>query len=217
MNEQLRYMNGVWIPATDAHMEDMLRNAPMVNGRATYQFSKLQESLSRVKQWRVAVDAGAHVGLWTRFLALNFQTVHAFEPLELHRACFARNVPDKNVILYPSALGEEEREVMLMEPDCLASSRVSSIGTLPAKMYPLDHFTFSDVDYFKVDCVGYELKVLKGAEDTLRRCRPCVVVEQKPGYAEAHGLQTGEAIRFLESLGAKHRKNLSGVHILNWE
>ena len=39
-----------------------------------------QIAYNYVKQWRGCIDAGANVGMWTRNLMNDFDTVHCFEP-----------------------------------------------------------------------------------------------------------------------------------------
>jgi len=41
----------------------------------------------------------------------------------------------------------------------------------------LDSYNFEDVDAIKVDCEGYEYPILKGALQTIQRCRPVVQLE----------------------------------------
>jgi hypothetical protein len=83
-------------------------------------------------------------------------------------------------------------------------------------MHRLDEFDLQDVDFIKIDTEGHELFVLKGARDTLERCKPCVMVEQKPGKAQQFGLPQTAAVDYLRELGAVLRGELSGDYILSW-
>ena len=47
-----------------------------------YTLDHLRGALAHVKQFRVAVDGGAHRGIWTRELCAKFKLVVAFEPNE---------------------------------------------------------------------------------------------------------------------------------------
>lgn len=182
-----------------------------------YQADKRAEALKWVKQKRTAVDVGAHVGLWSMHLAWQFQTVHAFEPLERNRDCFRRNVPAPNVHLYACALGDDRTRVsMASREDTTAHSWVEAKGEGDIPLHRLDDFDLPEVDFLKVDCVGYELEVLRGARQTLERCRPCVSVEQKPGYPARFGLTENGAVALLVAMGAVLRASQSGVHVLSW-
>ena len=67
--------------------------------------------------------------------------------------------------------------------------------------------------YLAPDDIPREL-VCQGAEHTLRRCRPIMVVEQKGNDAKFFGRQRDEAVRWLENVGAKRIEVLSGDWIL---
>ena len=45
----------------------------------------------------------------------------------------------------------------------------------------LDDYEFDDVKFLKVDVEGHEAAMIDGAEDTLRRCRPTVLIEIEQG------------------------------------
>ncbi len=83
----------------------------------------------------------------------------------------------------------------------------------------LDDFDLEEVDFIKIDCEGYELWVLQGAVETLKRCKPCLIVEQKPetGMEERYGVTAKDAIAFLAGLGAKKRLVIQGDYIFSWD
>jgi FkbM family methyltransferase len=157
-------------------------------------------------------------------MAKVFESVHAFEPVADHRACFAVNVTAPNVTMHACALGEKNGSVsMKTAPTSSGDSFVSGHsmlaevagpGDIPMKR--LDEFNLQDVDFIKLDCEGYELFSLRGGEETLKRCRPCVIVEQKPGRAQKFGLPETGAVAYLQSLGAVLRQEISGDYFLSW-
>ena len=212
----MKQIGGVWLPAHETHLVAwMQQRNEVVDGKLTYQYHKLQAALRYVKHWRTAVDVGAHCGLWSMHLAKRFDQVHAFEPVEAHRKCFIKNV-SRLVELWPLALGEVAGTCAIhTSPTSSGDSWVDGDGDIPLQR--LDGFDLQAVDFIKLDCEGYELFALKGGEETLRRCRPCVIVEQKPGRAQKFGLKETEAVDYLLGLGAKLRKVMSGDYILSWD
>ena len=220
---------GLYLPDGEKHLiEWMEKTGQTVAGKPAYQYHKLEAALKWVKAWRVAVDVGAHCGLWSMHLAKRFETVHGFEPVAAHRECWMRNVEgalgaitfpqagQKGPILYPIALGEHDGMIKIhTAADSSGDSWVDGEGDIPMKR--LDDFDLQDVDFIKLDCEGYELFALRGGEEMLKRCHPCVIVEQKPGRAQKFGLAETGAVDYLQGLGAKLRKAISGDFILSWD
>lgn len=209
---------GGWqFPDHEKHLPVWLADVnDKAEGRLRYQGKKMTTALGHCRSFRAAVDIGAHVGLFSFYLAKRFQTVYAFEPVAEHRACFERNVAAENVLLHACALGEKEGGIAVRTtPGSSGDSFVEGEGEIPLRR--LDDFDLADVDFIKLDCEGYELFALRGARDTLERCRPCVMVEQKPGKAQHFGLRQTEAVDYLCSLGAVQRAVISGDYILAWD
>lgn len=229
-------VGGVWLPASEIHLRYMMLEdgARLVrDGKATYQIRKLDAAMAVVPpdRRRVAVDVGAHVGLWSMWLTRLFARVEAFEPVPLHRALFARNV-EGAYRLHPVALGERAGTINLEVPLETTGNAHVAIGrrhpgtkhvpdpdrhyvVREVPMRTLDAFAFTEVDFVKVDVEGYELPVLKGARETLLACRPVVVVEQK-GNESAYGDARDAAVAYLQSLGFVAAGCLSGDWILRW-
>jgi hypothetical protein len=80
----------------------------------------------------------------------------------------------------------------------------------------LDSYEFKDVDFIKVDCEGYELHVLRGAEQTIISNRPVVIVEQKPGKGKKYGYADDAAVKYLQKLGMKVHTIISGDYLMEW-
>lgn len=209
---------GVYLPDGETHLvEWMTKAGEIVDGKGTYQIKKLRAALEQCKQFRTAVDVGAHCGLWSMQLVKRFQLVHAFEPVEDHRACYKKNLglSDGGVegmyqaVLHACALGDHEDKIKITTaPTSSGDSRVDGSGDIP--MHTLDSFALQDVDFIKIDTEGYELYVVKGAEETIKRCRPVIIVEQKGHGMKFFGFRKEEAAELLESWGYKRIINLSG-------
>jgi FkbM family methyltransferase len=215
---------GIWLPDGERHFPDwMTKNGEIVDGRGTYQIRKLWAALEHCKQFRVAVDVGAHVGLFSMQLVKRFQTVHAFEPLAAFRECFERNViapREQDCLLYYVALGAQRGKVEMKVPamgDGIDSGGTHVAGAGEVEMRALDEYDFNDVDYVKIDVEGYEAEVIKGSRETLLRCRPCVMVEQKARkLGENFGITGTPAVDLLRAMGAEVRAVISGDYILTW-
>jgi FkbM family methyltransferase len=146
--------------------------------------------------------------------------VLAFEPMPLHQDCWRKNMEGiENAGLYEFALGENKGMVKLetRTPGSSGDTQVrpGEVGTIP--METLDSFNFQEVDLIKIDCEGFEEFVLRGAVETLERCKPCVIVEQKRDFSARYGCKKQSAVTLLQDMGAILRQEVSGDFILSWD
>ena len=213
----------IWFPDGEKHFPDwMKQNGEIVDGRGTYQIKKLRAAIEHCKQFRHAVDIGAHVGLWSIHLAKRFQMLTAFEPVPEFAECWLKNMANvsPNTSCVGVALGASRGRVAMKIPSL--DSGIDSGGTHVSgpgdiELHTLDSFELKDVDFIKIDCEGYELEVLKGARDTLERCKPCVIVEQKPHKMGPNfGIKGTPAVDYLREMGAELKREISGDFILAW-
>ena len=221
---------GWWLPDGEQHLQQWMRQVNMRDPgpggeeRLTYQGRKYKACRPFTRGWRTAIDVGAHVGLWSWQMARDFGHVVGFEPMPEHRACWEKNmVVAENATLLSYALGAEPGTVFLKTrtPNSSGDTGVEPGATegVEAEMLTLDELGLEDIDFIKIDCEGYELYGLQGAVETLKRCKPCLIVEQKPetGMEARYGVGATDAIAFLEGLGAKKRLGIQGDYIFSWD
>lgn len=212
----MKLHRGVWLPDEDTHFARMMDKAPpqMLRGRevGVYQFQKMQGALAHVKEFRVAVDVGAHVGLWSMWLADRFQRLEAFEPRAEHVQCWRENVRNSNATMHPFALGASPGEVgLIADPENTGKTHIQGHGE--TKLCALDAWGFGMVDFLKIDVEGYESAVIVGARDTLLRCRPVVVVESN-GQHGRYGLP--EPVQMLAGMGASVLQSFGHDVVMGW-
>lgn len=201
---------GAWLP-DDEHDQVML------GAGARYQSAKLEKALPYCRKARTAIDIGAHCGLWTAQLAQYFERVEAFEPLQRHIECWKKNAGWKlSNRLHEVALGEKVGTCGMKVVEGL-SGRSHVNGGDQFKMDRLDSHQFEDVDFIKIDTEGYELFVIKGAEETIRKWKPVMIVEQKPHHGGKYGLSDTAAVDYLKSMGYSVKQEIVGDFIMVFE
>jgi len=214
----VKFVHGWWFPAHELHLPvwmDHQKNRVFLNGRRAYQGKKQIAALSRCKKHRVAIDVGAHIGLWSFNLAHEFGAVYAFEPVADHRECFEKNMAGvgQHVHLKAMALGAEAGSISIAtEAGSSGNSTVSGPGSIP--MVTLDSLELPDVDFIKIDCEGYEENVLRGGIETIKQYKPVIIVEQKRDMASKMGLKPLGAVLFLKTLDYKVAEEISGDFIM---
>ena len=174
----MKEVQGWWLPDQETHIATYFDAIK----QSEYQPIHQQTVIKHCKQFRTAIDIGAHVGLWARGLTEKFDKVVAFEPCDQFADILLKNAPKVHTV-HRCALGWREGQVaMAIEPDNTGSTHVDRGATGNIPMFPLDHFNLTDVDLIKIDVEGYELDVIKGAMETLRNNDPVMIVEQKEKY-----------------------------------
>ena len=131
-------------------------------------------ALAYVKQWRVCLDIGSHVGEWTRPLAKRFTSVICFEPNPNFRQCFNRNITETNVVSWPYGLSDREHQA---QQDFNSTILKEGAGDIQCRT--LDSFVLTNVDFVKIDVDGFEVPLLEGARDTLSKNTPVINIEMK--------------------------------------
>lgn len=170
--------SGLWFPDNEP------RPQKMYDGLMKY-VDDMQFLLSLVPpkaRKRACVQAGGHVGLWPLRLAPRFRKIYTFECDPLAFEALARNVQGREIAAYPYALGERREtknfsyytgrtavgtmEDVKAEGDLMTQVQVVTIDELE-----------EDVAAIVLDIEGYEPWALRGARETIERCRPLIMCE----------------------------------------
>lgn len=179
-------------------------HASNVHG-AGVQLQNLKAVIQYCKRRRIAVDVGAHIGLWSKPLAERFQKVWAFEPVQENMECLRRNVTAANVEFIECALSEYADSLCEMTlPDSSNSGCWYMRAGFQTPMTTLDSCAIDDVDLLKIDVEGAEGSVLKGAIETLKRFHPVVVFEDNGLGLKHYGKQWVDPRTVLSPLGYAH-------------
>jgi FkbM family methyltransferase len=185
-----------------------------------------------------AVDVGANIGYFTLLFAQLVGpagAVIAFEPTTWAFDKLSRNIALNafpNIVAEQMALSDlpGERETRSDQTAFRASWPVS--GTQGrrhpelVRFIPLDLYVrrsgIQNVDLLKIDVDGYELRVVKGAQVTLRTHRPDLLIEIGRAPMREVGDRSEELVELLTELGYsfftedRRRTFSSGGEMLAW-
>jgi FkbM family methyltransferase len=133
----------------------------------------------------VVVDVGSNCGGYTLTAAVQGAEVWAFEPYKLCSNCLAANVainPDFNVHIMRVGASDKEEEITGID---VFGPRIAGSNSFPGyheplKLVPLDSVlgNLDKVDMIKVDIEGAEAKMLRGAAELIKRCKPKMLIEE---------------------------------------
>lgn len=159
-----------------------------------------------------AVDIGANTGEVTNILSKHWNKVTAFEPtpdtFEYLKNNVNQNVSCKNIGLSNTKdslkfiTGKDQRKNQIVSNDFTKKGW----ETISIEVTTLDSFNFSDVDFLKIDVEGHERHVVLGAEQTIKKCKPLIVIEisfEKKVYDKSMSKNHSEALDILQSWGYK--------------
>jgi FkbM family methyltransferase len=167
-----------------------------------------------MRPYRSCVQAGGNFGVWPWLLSKYYNTVYTFEP---DPRCFPHlvaNCKDRTNIVYcQGALDEDRRRIQMMhlpgEESNLGAQFISSgVGSF-VPTYRIDDLGLDYCDLIYLDIEGAEMTALRSGIETITRCRPAIVVEDK-GLSEKFGYKKGDIAKWLsdfdyQEAGMLHR------------
>ena len=159
-----------------------------------YNAKYIPKIIENTDKFETAIDIGACYGFWSYLLKDHFKKINAFELVWDHRECFRRNMITHgidNVTLFDYGLGDKKTNCSVGILNVFAekygyaayNAHVMEENTNGLeKLSTLDNFNFKNVNFIKIDAEGYELKILEGAINTLKKFKPVLFIETKDNY-----------------------------------
>lgn len=228
----MKKVRNIYLPDSDTHFGPGLEGAPVIDGYGTYQLKKYLMAMEKVPKDRrgLALDIGAHVGLWTMQMAKEFDNLHCYEPVPAHVECFTKNVLDgkkhrAHIHFKQYALGNAVGMVqMLPIAENTGNARVmatdepraGSYICVPMRRLDEENFHNRRLDFVKIDVEGYEYEVIQGGMRRIREDKPIMVIEQKPGHGKTFGVTDTAAIELVKGWGAVVAWERAGDFCLTW-
>jgi FkbM family methyltransferase len=181
----------------------------------SYQGSHLETALSFVTDFTIAIDGGAHVGTWARPLAAKFGRVIAAEPsADTHEALTVNMAAFNcwNVEIHRMAFGASAGYVSMVLDGRAADlkntgARYAAAGD-DVKKVTIDSLELPTLGFLKLDVEGSEVFALQGAKETLKRCKPIVLFEDKYLW-KRYGLPREAPQDVLRSVGYRELAKVS--------
>ncbi len=136
---------------------------------------------------KLAVDIGANNGLYTYFLSKVARNVVSYEPIHV-LAHFLERAVSSNVVVKEKAVSDQVGSMDIYVPTHKGrlSYNMGSLEAASADGYcvrqkvdvtTLDVEDLHDIGFIKIDIEGHEIRALKGAEKTIKRDQPTILLE----------------------------------------
>jgi FkbM family methyltransferase len=139
----------------------------------------------------VYVDIGASVGHTCHPFIGEFDSIHAWEP---NPESFAQLTQTPGAHYHPEALSDRAGRASLvipghthnpehgsMDPARHCQWDIAHTTQYTVQTRTLDSYDLQQVDLIKIDVEQHERAVIRGAMQTIKRCRPVIMIESKRG------------------------------------
>lgn len=190
----------------------------------------VRKALEYVKNFEVALDVGANVGLISVPLTKNFKKVISVECIPITYECLHYNLENYAYNSFEAlnfALSDSIGNIEVAIPQhngTIASSGWASISSerkdsfqekilLNIKCRTIDSLNLERLDFLKIDVEQAEMMVIKGGLSTIKKFKPVIEFENKRG-------ENNSVISLLEAFGYKtmpgrKRKSSEAIMIPN--
>lgn len=192
---------GIAVLENDSHISKWVEE----EGRLDHDQNALPRILPHIKQGSVIFDIGAFIGDHTIAYERKGR-VHAFEPNKEAFECIKYNMRGKNAVSHCIAFSDKVHGYDIIKSDNAGMAQISNKETSNStqRTSTIDIYC-KDLgvipDFIKIDAEGYELKILKGGEKTIKTNKPVLVLEVNEYALEQAGTSRKELFEYLDSIG----------------
>lgn len=200
IQEQLyltKYGRKIWME------KDTWLASRIMQSNGPYQARNLNALKLLVPHSRVTLDIGANVGMNTIEYADFSDHVYSWEPHPTTHGWAVRNLQENaisNTTLFNAGVGDKPGKLWMKVQahndgqNAIAKGQTDDPSYKPewangpcVDIHTIDQHNLQNVDIIKIDTEGYELKVLRGAENTILKYRPVVQAEIDPNHMKKFG------------------------------
>lgn len=134
--------------------------------------------MSVVPRKGFVLQAGGNCGLYPLMYSKHFERVFTFEPDPVNFYCLSANCPSSKIIKFNAAVGpkSEFQTIGIVDQQNVGMHRIGA-GDVVIYSLSIDSLNLQHLDLLHLDIEGFEYQALQGAFETIKRCRPVVVLE----------------------------------------
>lgn len=167
--------------------------------------TKMLEPVQKyVREGSTVVDCGANIGDHTAEYSQwvgSSGRVFAIEPNPEAFDCLMYNTRSMpNVTLINRGVSYLNGRCGFTQLDNVGASYCVDDDSGVIETITIDSLNLSDVSLLKADIEGYEERMLFGATETIRRCRPAILLEVNDGALQRAGSSAGRLIAFVRDM-----------------
>jgi FkbM family methyltransferase len=189
--------------ARDTHIGKWVKDSK----RLDFDQSALKAYLPFFKDGDVLLNIGANIGSYSYAFKDKASKIICFEPsIELFE-CLKYNLGKySNIELYNEAISNtnEPYEVICLN-DNIGMTHIKVSEKSSRITRTIDSYSFDKIDLILMDCEGYEPKILSGAQNTISKYKPILVIEINIYTLQEYGYNKSLIYNFLDRNNYKYR------------
>jgi FkbM family methyltransferase len=168
--------------------------------RLDFDQNALPQMLPHIKPDGVVLDIGANIGCYAYAFGQVAKEVHCFEPNSEAYECLKYNLVHGSgtFFLHRVAVSDKESKFNIVsDNDNIGMAFVEESKTGSVKSIAIDTLELVGCDFIKIDVEGFELHVLRGAESTINKHNPVMVIEINDHTLKRTGVDRKEIFGWL--------------------
>ena len=206
---------------------DVVRNTIIEN--KIFDNDVFERSKRYIKENSVVIDAGANYGQLSILFSKAKPNVHvyAFEAYKYISEILQKNVLINNskVKVHNYILSDESKKNLIISESILKEfnnygsnfvdlKKKSNQGNLVDSVKIDDLNIQQEVSFMKIDVQGYDLKVLRGAEKTIKRNKMPIIIEYSKEFESKFNYKFSDFLEILKKINYKIEERISEANYL---
>lgn len=203
-----------WIVREGMHFDDF----PLQKDQFELRVLQVLKLLARDNE--IYADVGSHTGYHVIRVAKHYKRAYAFEPepetYQILKFNIVLNNID-NVRAYNLALGERSTRMKLFryggQSSFCSIEKFYDVVDVEVRRFDDLLDEIGCVDVFKIDVEGYEYNVILGMEETIKKCKPIIIIEHhdlRPPYISSFN----KIQMIMKKRYGYHDQFITGSHVL---
>lgn len=158
------------------------------------------------------IDIGGNQGIYSYFISKFCRNIKIFEPnsqcyellstwassyegISVHRAALSNEEGSGSLLIPVDEFGIEHDSSAAIQNNNFDNTRIEKVY-----IKTLDSFNFNKVDFIKIDVEGHEFPLLQGSIETIKKNKPCLLIEIEQRH---NSLEISKIFQYIEHLGYK--------------
>ena len=165
----------------------------------------------------VVIQAGGNCGVYPLLYTEFFSSVYTFEPDPLNFYCLVNNCQFPQIIKFNAALSDKSALLSIenVVPSNRGMIKVNNIGSNKCiQSMTIDSLELENVKFIQLDIEGFEVNALNGAEKTINKYKPLILLESGDANNPVNFQQIKNTDEKMKSFNYKSMGHINRLDVL---